>query len=105
MKRPLILAAVVAVLASTSTFLIKASAPQVPSNTWAPGGDMAKGRAGASSVLLYDGRILVTGGMTDTGVSASVERYSPSAGGFLAAPPMENARANHSSTLLPDGRV
>ena len=105
MKRPLVLAAIVALLASTSTFLIKASAPQVPSNTWAPAGDMAKGRSGASSVLLYDGRVLVTGGMTAAGATASAERYSPSAQGFLATPAMENARANHSSTLLPDGRV
>src|SRR5207247_7649169 len=97
MKRPLVLAAVVALLASTSTFLIKASAPQVPSNTWAPAGDMAKGRSGASSVLLYDGRVLVTGGTSGAGVTASAERYSPSAGGFLAAPPMEMARANHRS--------
>ena len=105
MKRPVILAAIVAVLASTTTFLIKASAPHVPSNAWAPTGDMAHGRAGASSVLLYDGRVLVTGGKTESGVSASAERYSPSVGGFLEAPPMERARANHSSTLLPDGRV
>ena len=105
MKRPLVLAAIVALLASTSTFLIKASAPQVPSNTWAPAGDMAKGRSGAFSVLLYDGRVLVTGGMTAAGATASAERYSPSAQGFLATPAMENARANHSSTLLPDGRV
>src|SRR6266516_3459567 len=105
MKRPVILAAIVAVLASTTTFLIKASAPHVPSNAWAPTGDMAHGRAGASSVLLYDGRILVTGGVSDSGVTASAERYSPSVDGFVAAPPLETARANHSSTLLPDGRV
>jgi len=83
MKRPVILAAIVAVLASTTTFLIKASAPHVPSNAWAPTGDMAHGRAGASSVLLYDGRVLVTGGKTDSGVSASAgvapwNRYSVS---------------------------
>jgi YDG domain/Bacterial Ig-like domain (group 3)/MBG domain (YGX type)/Kelch motif len=88
------------------SLLLKAAVPSVPSNTWAPTGEMLAGRAGAASTLLYDGRVLVTGGLTSDGVAtASVERYSPIAGAFLAAPPMETARANHSATLLPDGRV
>src|SRR5437867_4000543 len=81
------------------------SNPQVPSNTWAPTGDMAQARAGASGVLMYDGRVLVTGGNDAGGVTASAERYSPSAGGFLSTPPMQITRANHTSTLLLDGRV
>jgi hypothetical protein len=105
MKRPVVLAAIVAVLASTTSFLLRASAPHVPSNAWASTGDMAHGRAGASSVLLYDGRVLVTGGVSDGGVTAAAERYSSTAEAFLETAAMETARANHSSTLLPDGRV
>ena len=85
--------------------LITASAPQVPSNTWAPAGDMADARAGASATLLTGGRVLIAGGRTDAGVTASAERYSPASGGFLAATPMQDARASHSATLLHDGRV
>jgi len=94
-----------AALIVSFSLLGRATAPQVPTNTWAPTGDMSVGRAGASAVLLYDGRMLVTGGMTDNGVSASAERYSPSGGAFLSTPSMSAARANHTSTLLPDGRV
>src|SRR5207247_6950154 len=105
MKRSVLLLALVAAVASTSSFHIRASAPQVPSNTWAPTGDMAQGRAGAAASLMYDGRVLVTGGVGAAGVTASAERYSPGIDGFLQAPAMEKARANHTSTLLPDGRV
>ena len=83
-----------------------AQAPTVPSNTWAPTGDMSQARAGAAATLLWDGRVLVTGGLDQNGVAtASVERYGPAAGSFLGTPSMQMARANHTSTLLPDGRV
>jgi len=86
--------------------LLRASVPQVPSNTWAATGEMAQARAGASSVLLYDGHVLVTGGLDATGAStATAERYAPDGGTFLSTPPMAFQRANHTSTLLSDGRV
>ena len=85
---------------------VQASAPSVPSNTWAQTGDLTTARAGAASVLLYGGQILVTGGVTGDGSAvASVERYSPDGGDFLATPAMAFARADHTATLLPDGRV
>jgi hypothetical protein len=85
--------------------LIRASAPRVPSHTWAAAGDMAAARAGASATLLTGGRVLIAGGRGDSGVTVSAERYSPASGGFIAAAPMQDARANHSATLLRDGRV
>src|SRR5690242_7605165 len=86
--------------------LIRASVPQVPSNTWAATGDMAQPRAGAASTLLYDGHVLVTGGLDGSGAAAATaERYAPDGGLFLATPPMSTPRANHTSSLLPDGRV
>jgi hypothetical protein len=105
MKRAAIFVAILSALIASYSLLVRASLPQVPSNTWSATGDMVVGRAGASAVLLQDGRVLVTGGTNEGGASASVERYSPNAGGFLATPSMENARANHSSTRLQDGRV
>src|SRR6266852_4703519 len=75
------------------SLLGRATAPQVPANTWAPSADMSVARAGAMSTLLYDGRVLVTGGLNvDGSATASVERYSPNGDMFLATPPMGMAR-------------
>src|SRR6266508_471155 len=105
MKRAVLFVAILSTLIASYSLLVRASLPQVPSNAWSATGDMALGRAGASAVRLADGRVLVSGGTNEGGVTASVERYSPTAGGFLATPSMENARANHTSTMLEDGRV
>src|SRR5579862_1083294 len=82
-----------------------------PSGTWAPtAGPMAAARAGAASVLLPDGRVLITGGCS-AGVPgagcaplASAEILNAD-GNFYPAPSMNYARSGHSATLLPDGRV
>ena len=78
----------------------------MPSNTWVATGDLTQARAGAASTLLYDGHVLVTGGLDGSGAAtASVERYAPDGGAFLSTPAMSTPRANHTSSLLPDGRV
>jgi hypothetical protein len=101
-----VIAGVAFVLAAAAGLLLHADVPQVPSNTWAPTGDMTTTRAGAASSLLYDGHVLITGGMNDSGVLTSAELYSPDGGQFLSSTsPMLIARANHTSTLLPDGQV
>src|SRR5207249_7052248 len=104
-KRSTAVTATLAAVLVSFSLLGRATVPQVPADTWAPTSDMAVARAGASAVLLYDGRMLVTGGQTDAGVSASAERFSPNSGAFLPTPAMLHARANHTSTLLDDGRV
>ena len=105
--RSMVFAAGVAAVITSLGLLLRASPPDVPANTWKATGAMSVGRAGASSTLMYDGRILVTGGTTDGGVSASAElySYSPPPSGFVATAQMLTARANHTSSLLPDGRV
>src|SRR5260221_13907896 len=106
MKRFLTFTALLVLVAVFGRFgLLRASAPQVPSNSWMGTGEMAAARAGGSGTLLPGGRLLVAGGLSDGGATATADRYSPSGGGFLATPPMQSARANHSATLLPDGRV
>jgi len=65
------------VLVGSRYLELGAAASRVPSNTWAATGDLAKGRTGAASVLLYDGHLLVTGGTAPGGVTGAVERYSP----------------------------
>src|SRR6266480_1707129 len=104
-KRSTACAAAIATVLVSFSLLGRATAPLVPANTWAPMSDLSVARAGASAVLLYDGRMLITGGKTDAGVTASAERFSPNSSAFLSTPPMRQARANHTSTLLDDGRV
>lgn len=82
---------------------LKGTAIQVPSGTWALSGNMAETRSGAASVLLEDGRVLVSGGEGATGALASAEFFS--AGSFVAAPAMNVARSGHAAVVLGDGRV
>ncbi len=84
---------------------LRADAPQVPSRTWAPTGDLAHGRSGAAATLLPDGRVLVSGGLDQSEVTASAERYSAASATFLQTPVMQEARTGHTATLLLNGRV
>ena len=70
-----------------------------PSGTWATIGSLAQARAGASSALLADGRLLVTGGAGASGPVNSAELFSI-AGSFSAAAPISVARQNHISVTL-----
>ncbi len=66
-----------------------------------------------TSTLLNDGRVLITGGHAGVGVpsetpaytNAGAEIYDPSTGFFSMAGPMNQNRAEHTATLLSDGRV
>jgi Bacterial Ig-like domain (group 3)/Galactose oxidase, central domain len=73
-------------------------------NSWLSAGNMSVARAGAATVLLQDGRLLITGGNGASGALASTEILDPSSG-FTAGPPMSIARSNHVAVLLLDGRV
>jgi len=76
--------------------------PQV--NQWTVTPDMAMARDAACSVLLADGRVMVAGGNSSSGVVANVDLYTAS-GVFAAGPSMLQPRAGAACTLLQDGRV
>ena len=77
-----------------------------PSNgSWSATGSMAEARYGHTATLLFDGRVLVTGGYRDIGPLASTELFDPSTGTWTATEGMIEARAYHTATLLLDGRV
>lgn len=64
-------------------------------------GSMTTDRIFQRATVLFDGRVLVTGG-TSTGAFA--ELYDPATGTFTAAGNMVT-RYKHTATLLPDGKV
>ncbi len=80
---------------------------------FAPTGSMATPRFNHSATLLNDGRVLIAGGYINgsfialggSAMTATAEIYDPSNGTFSASGNMLTARAFHTATLLPDGRV
>jgi len=58
-----------------------------------------------TATLLTNGKVLVTGGGSDSGDLATAELYDSATGTFTVTSSMTTARANHTATLLPDGRV
>ena len=79
---------------------------------WSPTGSMGYSRSRATATLLPNGKVLVVGGI---GCSASgvcvpgylptAELYDPATGAWTATGSLTTARAEHTATLLLDGRV
>jgi Big-like domain-containing protein/galactose oxidase-like protein/Kelch motif protein len=83
---------------------LQASIPSVPSGTWQAWSTIGDVRSGAASVLLADGRILISGGENANGTTASVDLFANDAT-ISAGPSMQAARSQHTATTLLDGRV
>jgi hypothetical protein len=73
---------------------------------------MTTGHTGGTAIVLRDGRVLVAGGMdgccgeqSDGQPLASAELYNPRTGRWTRTGSMTMARAGHTATLLPNGRV
>ena len=78
------------------------------SHTFVATGSMADARVGHTATLLRDGRVLVVGGadmMDGIDNLATAEIYDPVTGKFTRTGSMTQGRANHTATLLGDGRV
>jgi len=77
--------------------------------TWAATMSLATGRLWHTATLLYDGTVLVAGGVDgglDRGFAvAAVERYDPQHGVWCTGPGLSFGRANHTATRLTDGCV
>jgi Galactose oxidase, central domain/Kelch motif len=73
---------------------------------WTSAAPMSVPRMGQTTTLLQDGRVLVTGGDSQSpSAEASAELYSPATNTWTAAASMSAARMYHTATLLLDGRV
>ncbi|WP_343226458.1 PKD domain-containing protein [Pseudomarimonas salicorniae] len=63
-------------------------------------------RSEAAAIKLLDGRVLVTGGHSQSGIStASVEIYDPASGSFSPTGSLLSARGEHGIAALADGRI
>lgn len=80
--------------------------PAVLDPAWTATASTAVGHNHAATVTLADGDVLVSGGCANpTTLTASVEIYSASKKVFTTVAGLPSARANHTATLLADGRV
>ena len=88
-----------------STILMTTELYDPTADTWSSSDDMLVARVGHAATLLPDGRVLVAGGDTGTGVTATAELYDPSTNMWSPAASMASARSGHTMTLLLSGKV
>jgi len=91
---------------SMRTYLASAAIYDAKRGRWSETRPMTAKRAGFSITLLADGRVLVAGGVAETGDELdSAELFDPRADSWRPIAPMIVARRNHRAALLPDGGV
>ncbi len=86
------------------TLLLRASLPTVATGTWVAAGNLSAARSGACTVVLSDGRLLISGGADASGPTATADLFSTT-GSWSAAVSMNSARSHQSCAVLQDGRV
>ncbi len=74
-------------------------------NQFAIAGTLLSARTGHTATLLKDGRVLVTGGTTNSLVSTDIELFDPSTGSSTLVAQMAEPRRGHVAALLQNGRV
>jgi hypothetical protein len=83
----------------------ESSAPQLRVRGFIRTGSMGARRWQHAATLLPSSKVLVTGGSSRSGTTASSELYDSSTGAFTASGDMGVPRIRHSSTLLKSGTV
>lgn len=72
---------------------------------WTEAASMSRYRYSHTATLLPAGTVLVTGGNSSGGVTATTETYHPATNTWSPTANLGVARANHTATRLPSGRV
>src|SRR5882724_9112883 len=70
-----------------------------------PTSPMTVARRGHTATVLADGRVLLVGGLDDSGPVAAAEVFDPTTKAFQAVGNLAVARYGHTATLLPSGLV
>jgi N-acetylneuraminic acid mutarotase len=94
--------------AATPSAPTTTASPVQATGKWSTTGSMITARAEHTATLLRDGKVLVAGGVADSREEealASAELYDPRTGTWTATGSMKRPRAQHTATLLADGRV
>jgi hypothetical protein len=79
-----------------------------PSQTWSSAGSTSTFRIGHTATLLPNGKVLVVGGVNPISQQeqkATAELYDPGTGTWSSTGSLAEGRANHTATLLPNGKV
>jgi hypothetical protein len=78
-------------------------------DTFTATGSMASRRIGHTATLLANGKVLITGGEVEQGMTIpnekSAELYDPATGSFSLTGSMSSPREGHTATLLANGKV
>lgn len=94
--------------ANTASYLRSAEIYSPSSGSFTPTRDMLSPRGGHTATLLRDGRVLITGGLSEYVTNrtlSSAEIYDPQTGEFRATGGMKAKRVWHTAVPLDDGRV
>ncbi len=76
-----------------------------PDYKWFDGPSLLQPRASSVAIVLGDGRIVVSGGLTLTGTTSTTEVFDPELKVWMPGPTMTTKRVGHTATVLADGRV
>jgi len=72
---------------------------------WSATGSLGDARASQTATRVFDGKVLVVGGLRSGQALTSVESYDPSSRAWTRRAPLDAARSSHTATFMPDGRV
>ncbi len=75
------------------------------SGAWSLTGSLPAARYDHRATLLPDGRVLVSGGRTDSDIYSDVAIYNPVVGTWTSSAPMKSPRTSHTATLLSTGKI